>query len=320
MLHVLLLLGSAVAIYFASELFVNAVEHLGQHLHVGALAVGTVLAAVGTALPESVVTGIAVTTGSQHQIGVGAAMGGPLALATVGYGVIGLSLVLRRRTLGNLDLGRLARDQRWFLIIFAVNVILGLVAFALKPWLGLVLFATYAAYVVVELRAESGEQDQQELAPLRLGGAAEPGWRPVVLQTLATLAVVFIASQVFVSQLVWAGPQLGLSSAVVALLLAPVATELPEVMNALIWVRQGKTQLALSNMSGSMMVQATVPSGLGLLFTSWEFDGPLLLSGVVTAAAMLLLLIALRTRRLSGGLLACSVGFYALFAVLLPMV
>ncbi|MCW2544083.1 MAG: putative calcium/sodium:proton antiporter, partial [Frankiales bacterium] len=105
-----------------------------------------------------------------------------------------------------------------------------------------------------------------------------------------------------------------------ALLLAPVATELPEVMNALIWVRQGKTQLALSNISGSMMVQATVPSGLGILFTSWDFDGPLLLSGLVTAAAIVFLLIALRRGHLTRGVLAWAGAFYALFALALPFV
>ena len=59
MLHVLLLVGSALAIYLACELFVNAVEHLGRALRISTLAVGTVLAAIGTALPESVVTGVA---------------------------------------------------------------------------------------------------------------------------------------------------------------------------------------------------------------------------------------------------------------------
>jgi cation:H+ antiporter len=142
----------------------------------------------------------------------------------------------------------------------------------------------------------------------------------VVLQTLVSLGVVFGASQVFVSQLEWAGPRLGLSSAVVALLLAPVATELPEVMNALIWVRQDKVQLALSNMSGSMMVQATVPSGLGLLYTGWDLHGPLLLSAGVTGAAILFLLVGLRTGRLSGRWLAGAAGFYLLFAALLPAV
>jgi cation:H+ antiporter len=78
-------------------------------------------------------------------------------------------------------------------------------------------------------------------------------------------------------------------------------------------VRQGKTDLALANISGSMMIQATVPSGLGILFTSWHFDAPLMTAGVVTAAAIVYLLITIRSRRLTPIRLAGAIGFYALF-------
>jgi cation:H+ antiporter len=318
-IHVLLLLGAAAAIYFSCELFVNAVEHLGRLWKVGTLAVGTVLAAVGTALPESVVTGIAVTVGHEKEIGVGAAMGGPLALATVGYGAVGLALLARRRALPPVQARRLARDQAAFLLVFAVKVALGLLAFAWKPWLGLLFLLGYAVYVVVELRAED-DSEELELEPLTLTRSESPRAWAVLVQALATLVVVFVASQVFVAQLAWTGEQLGLAPAVVALLLSPVATELPEVMNALIWVRQGKTQLALGNVSGSMMVQATVPSGLGILFTPWDFDGPLLVSGLVTAAAIVFLLVTLRSGRLDARRLAAAAGFYAVFAFLLPFV
>ena len=63
MIHLLLLIVSAAAIYVACEWFVNAVEWLGRRLKVGSMAVGTVLAAIGTALPESVVTFVAVVFG-----------------------------------------------------------------------------------------------------------------------------------------------------------------------------------------------------------------------------------------------------------------
>jgi cation:H+ antiporter len=142
----------------------------------------------------------------------------------------------------------------------------------------------------------------------------------VVVQTVATLAVVFVASQVFVDQLAWVGPQIGISGAVTALLLAPVATELPEVLNAVIWVRQGKVQLAMSNISGSMMVQATVPSGLGLLFTSWHLDAPLRVSVIITFAAVAYLLLLMRTGRLQPRALAVVGAFYLAFAVLLVLV
>jgi cation:H+ antiporter len=141
------------------------------------------------------------------------------------------------------------------------------------------------------------------------------------VQTVVSLAIIFVASQLFVRQLDEVGPLLGLPASVTALLLSPIATELPETMNAVIWVRQGKTKLALANVSGSMMIQATIPSGLGILFTPWLFDRPLLVSGVVTMAAITYLLITLRSGRLSIGRLSAVAGFYVLFALaLIPMV
>jgi cation:H+ antiporter len=113
---------------------------------------------------------------------------------------------------------------------------------------------------------------------------------------------------------------LGLPAAVTALLLSPIATELPETMNAIIWVRQGKTKLALANISGAMMIQATVPSGLGLLFTTWKFDGALLWSGLITMAAIVYLLAAMRAHKLTPARLSLVALFYLVFAAgLIPI-
>jgi cation:H+ antiporter len=339
LVHIALLLSCAVAIYLACEWFVNAVEWLGIRLKMGTLAIGTLLAAIGTALPESVVTLVAVTLGhsaASKDIGVGAAMGGPLALATIAYGVTGWMLFTRRRSLkrqaasvsspsgestsavdpmADADLDRLSTDQIWFLAIFVVKVSLGLVAFALKPWLGLLFFTAYGVYFFREMRSDAEAHTDADLEPLKLqpGRPVPSGWA-IGVQTLVTLAIIFGASQLFVAQLEWAGPALGLPAAVTALLLSPIATELPEVMNAVIWVRQGKTQLALANISGAMMIQATVPSGLGLLFTPWKFDGALVLSGAVTMAAIVYLLLLMRRGAFTAGRLALVAGFYLVFA------
>ena len=300
-----------------------------------------------------------------NDIAVGAAMGGPLVVGTVAYGVTGAMLIWRKRRLrarpppaygaaggavdgasdggvrgraddgaadggslalatrtpggdlAGVDTGRLARDQQWFLAIFAVKVGLGLVAFTIKPWLGWLFFAVYVLYFVREMR------DDRRAGVRRGPGAAEAAAAPRAparpspssAQTLITLVVIFGASQLFVQQLEWAGPALGLPSAVVALLLSPIATELPEIMNAIIWVRQGKLQLALANISGAMMIQATVPSGIGILLTSWRFDTPLVLAGAATMASVLYLLWVLRAGRLTAGRLAAAAGFYLAFAV-----
>jgi cation:H+ antiporter len=161
--------------------------------------------------------------------------------------------------------------------------------------------------------ARDGEE--LELGPLKLQPrAASPATWAVLTQTLVTLVVIFIASQLFVHQLDAIGPMIGLPAAVTALLLSPIATELPEVMNAIIWVRQGKTKLALANISGAMMIQATVPSALGLLFTPWLFDSAVIWSGLVTMAAIVYLLATLRASRLTPTRLAWAGAFYLVFA------
>lgn len=319
---IVLLVFAAVLIYGACEFFVNGVEWVGRKTGVAENAVGTILAAFGTALPESVVTLVAVAFGDSpaaKDIGVGAALAGPLVLSTIAYAVTGgmLWMTRRRRHLPALtiDGARLSRDQGWFLVIFIAKFMLGLVAFAIKPWLGIAFLAAYAVYFWTEM-SNKDEGEQEALAPLKFRPRdPDPplGW--AALQTLIALAVIFAASELFVAQLEAIGPWLGLSPTLVALLLSPVATELPEIMNAIIWVRQGKERLALANISGAMMIQATVPSALGLFFTPWLFNSALILAAVITTVSILSLFLLLRRGILTGQRLAFFGLFYVAFAV-----
>jgi len=320
---VVALLFSAGFVYWACEYFVNGVEWVGRKAGISQNAVGTVLAAFGTALPESVVTFVAVVfghTAEAKNIGVGAALGGPLVLATIAYPIVGVMLLLTRSQRPNAPIEvnrqRLCRDQAWFLLIFIFKIGLGFLAFALKPWLGWIFLAAYVAYTWAEVLHE-GDAAEGELEPLlfQRHAAGEPRWSMIAGQTLLALVVIFVASHVFVAQLDTIGPWLGIPSTVVALFLSPIATELPETMNAIIWIRQGKHRLALSNISGSMMVQATVPTALGLFFTPWLFDGALAVAAVITAGAVSGLLLLLRNNALTPVRLASFGVGYALFAL-----
>ncbi len=328
LLTIVLLLGSAVVIYLSCESFVNGIEWVGRRFNVSETATGSVLAAFGTALPESIVTLVATAFGdspARKAIGVGAALGGPLALSTIAYAVVGLALLAAGRKLGRgprpavqVDGRRLSRDQAWFLGIFACKIGLGLVAFAAKPWLGLVFLGAYGVYTWIELRDGTGGEEAEALEALKIrprDAAPHVGW--ALVQTIVALVVIFAASRLFVGQLERIGPWLGLPPTVVALLLSPIATELPEAMNALIWVRQGKERLALANISGSMMIQATVPTAFGLFFTPWLLDRGLLIAAGVTAVAMGLLYSMFRSGAV-GALKLANIGWlYAVFAALL---
>jgi cation:H+ antiporter len=318
---ILLLLASAAVIYFACELFINGVEWVGRKAGVAETAVGTILAAFGTALPESVVTFVAVAFGHSHaakEIGVGAALGGPLVLSTIAYAVVGLVLWFSqpraKSSMPVISEGTLARDQAWFMVIFVFKVGLGLVAFSWKPWLGIAFLAAYACYVWSEMR--TGEATSKgELEPLKLRPRqADPSLGWAVTQTLLSLAFIFGASQLFVHQLEKIGPWLGVAPSLVALLLSPIATELPETMNAVIWVRQGKTRLALANISGAMMIQATVPSAFGIFFTPWLLEPALIWAAGITLLAVAGLFLLLKRKALTASRLAMFGLLYLIFA------
>lgn len=329
-LALVLFLGSAIAIYLCCEFFVNGVEWVGHRLKFSQTATGTILAAFGTALPESVVTFVAVAFGhspAEREIGVGAALGGPLALSTLAYGVVGMTVLataarrMSHKTTMDADCRRLSRDQGWFLWIFVVKLALGLIVFTWKPWLGLAFLLAYALYVWKELRGGGEIGEAEELEPLKFrprDALPHVGW--ALFQTGLALIAIFAASRIFVHQLDIIGPWLGMPPQLVALLLSPVATEMPETMNAVIWVRQGKERLALANISGAMMIQATIPTAIGLFGTPWLFDRSLVVAGIVTMIAVVYLFLTFRTCVVTGRRLSLAALLYLVFAAALMLV
>jgi cation:H+ antiporter len=96
-----------------------------------------------------------------------------------------------------------------------------------------------------------------------------------------------------------------------ALLVAPVATELPEKFNSVIWVRRRKDTLALGNMTGAMVFQSSFPVTIGLLLTPWKLEGPSLVAAVIALVAGGVLWLQVRfRRRLTGPMLLLQGIFY----------
>src|SRR4051812_7190195 len=166
-----------VVILMGAELFTNGIEWFGRKLELAEGAVGSVLAAVGTALPETMIPIIAILFGTgaaSHAVGVGAILGAPFMLATLAMFVTGVAVLLaaRHREAGDVmpvDTGVLAHDMGYFAIAYALAVGAGFLP--LEPvWLkwivAVVLLGIYAWYVKGHFEADV-EVDAEDLAPLR---------------------------------------------------------------------------------------------------------------------------------------------------------
>ena len=100
-MDVLILAIAFVVILFGAELFTNGIEWFGRKLELAEGAVGSVLAAVGTALPETMIPIIAILMGggseASHGVGIGAILGAPFMLSTLAMFVTGVAVIFVAR-------------------------------------------------------------------------------------------------------------------------------------------------------------------------------------------------------------------------------
>ena len=309
-MDIVLLVGSLAIILVAAELFTNGIEWVGHKLNLAEGAVGSVLAAVATAMPETLIPVIAIlgpvimggtATESAHAVGVGAILGAPFMLSTLAMFVTGTAVVIfarrgRRTTDMRVNTGVLGRDVAFFIVGYAVAI-----GTAFLPqevaWLKWVaaaaLFVLYAVYVRLHFTDAAEESDAEDLAQLHItrvrpqrttgrlevdhfpgahsvtGG--EPGMGIVIAQVVLALGLIIVGAQVFVGAVEHLSDVIGLDPTILALIIAPIATELPEKFNSVLWVRNGKDTLAMGNITGAMVFQSCLPTVLGLLFTTWVF-------------------------------------------------
>jgi cation:H+ antiporter len=280
-MSVLLLIVAFAVILAGCELFVNGIEWFGRKLNLGEGAVGSVLAAVGTALPETIIPLIAILlTGGEggDAIGIGAILGAPFMLSTLAIFVCGVSVLIfarsKRRTIEirfNREIMR--RDLGFFLVAYAIAVAVGIFDIGRFRWaVAVLLIIGYGVYV---RRTMSSEGDLQgESRALYFHRTAEsPDLPRVVLQILVALAAIIFGAQLFVRELTAVSVAAGVPTLVISLLITPVATELPEKFNSVMWMRQKKDTLALGNITGAMVFQSTFPVAIGLAFTDWRLYG-----------------------------------------------
>jgi cation:H+ antiporter len=320
---------SAAAIVVAAALFTNAIEILGERLNLGEGAVGSVLAAVGTALPETMIPVVAVVasllTGSSAagDIGVGAILGAPFLLATLAMFVVGVSaLSFRRRRESDddvvIDKGTAKRDMIYFLLFFTLGAAAGIVPlpFYLKVALAILLVVAYVLYVRQTIKA-SGEKEEDPPEKLTLwpSSSEAPTWA-VVAQVVGTIAVMAAGAHFFVSAVEHLSKSVGVPAGLIALVLAPLATELPEKFNSVIWLRRNKDTLALGNITGAMVFQSSVPVALGLAFTNWSLNSLNIVSVALALLGGAYLYFLLRLKRpIEGEYLLAGGVLYAVFVV-----
>ncbi len=313
---------SMAIILLAAELFTNSVEWLGHKLGLGEGAVGSILAAVGTAMPETMIPIIAILFSSSdigHEVGIGAILGAPFMLSTAAFSVTGIAILIFSRTRGrstDLVVNRriLGRDMGYFMAVYSLALIAAFIPVTfVKIGIAVLLLALYGRYVMMTMA---------DVSPLTGGisqlhflrKSQDPPLAVILVQFFFALGLIVIAAHMFVGNLEVVSHAIGVPALVLSLVLAPLATELPEKFNSVLWVRSGKDTLAMGNITGAMVFQSCIPVAIGLVFTPWHLETPALVSAVVALLSTGIVMTRMtRGDTLNANILALAGVFYLLY-------
>lgn len=300
MSFLVILVSGMLLIVLSADYFTNGIEWLGHHLGLGEGVVGSLLAALGTALPETLVPIMAILFGHPGEgsgIGLGAILGAPFMLSTLGFFVIGLGLWFSGRRREGLKISRrtMTGDLRFFLGAFGLAIVSAFLPKSVHPVLAVILVLAYIVHAVrlVRFGASEGRGGDQEVLPqpLHLYHAPRPPLAAVLLQVALALFGLVVGAHFFVEALDRVTGTVALSGFLVSVIVTPVATELPEVLNSIIWIRRRRDGLAIGNVTGAMAFQASLVPALGIWLTPWHFNPWELATAVLAWAAALWILL-----------------------------
>ncbi|MCS6898016.1 MAG: hypothetical protein NZM29_08600 [Nitrospira sp.] len=291
---ILLFLVSIAVTLGACALFTNGIEWLGKRWGISEGAVGSILAAIGTTLPETSIPIIAIFFGESQEevdVGVGAILGAPFMLSTLVLPLLALLLVLyswagKRTARFHLNYSEVVTDLGFFLAGYIIA--LGCIYSSYRLvhlTAALVLIGLYAYYMKLKLSAPQDDGGGSELEPLIFSKSkATPSRLMIGLQTVTGLAGLILGAHLFVTATESMAGAFAISPLLLALLIAPLATELPEMSNSFLWLYRKKDRLAVANVTGAMVFQGTIPVSVGLIGTDW----------VITASASSTMVLALQ--------------------------
>ena len=328
---IVFMLAMLVLIVLAAEVFVNALEHLGERLKISEGVTGSLFAAVGTALPETMVPLLAVFAGTDnqsvnHEIGVGAILGAPLMLATLAMGLLCAVTLRTRGAAGafNPEPTGIRRDLNFFLAAFSLAALALFVPHdypSVRLAIGMTLVLMYFIYVLLTLRA-SGQlvQDGHGTAadkPMLFTRWGLPAGLPAIIaQLVAGLVLLVAGAKGFIHGVEEAALWLGVSALMLALIIVPIATEMPEKVNSILWIRRRKDTLAFGNLTGAMVFQGTLLPAIGIMLTPWDPRIEVLAGVLITLAGALWLRLLLTRGALRVWHLGLNGGLYLLYLLI----
>ena len=270
-----LLLGWLGELIFASWLLSDGAEHLSERW--GGRFVGRTLLSVATTLPEIGIVVAAAKDGS-YDTALGSALGSNLFMMTLGLAVM---LIIATTRLSKapqkfIDVKEFNLDKVFLVITAVVGALMFIDGFDLID--GLIFsgfFGVYLAFAFREMKKEKKIQLlQTELHEnLKQVKSTKHFARAMVLFIAGTVGI-FIGAEPFVHALEGVAVDSGVSVVILAVIISPIAGEMPEKISMILLARKGMggASIAVANVLGSKILNNTLLLAVAV-FAAMSYNG-----------------------------------------------
>ncbi|HMK33054.1 MAG TPA: hypothetical protein VK431_05465 [Nitrosopumilaceae archaeon] len=259
--NLLLLLGWLGELIAASWLLSSGAEHLAERW--GGRFVGRTLLSIATTLPEIGIVVAAAKDGS-YDAALGSALGSNLFMMTLGLAVM---LIIATTKLSKapqkfVDVKQFKLDKILLVITAVVGALLFIDGFDVMD--GIIFTGLFAAYLYLAFR-EMKQENKETILESQLHTTHEAKMskkhfgRSMILFIAGTIGI-FIGAEPFVHSLEGLALDSGVSVVVLAVIISPIAGEMPEKISMIILARKGANgaSIAVANVLGSKILNNTL--------------------------------------------------------------
>lgn len=254
------LLGWLAELIFASWLLSYGAEHLAERW--GARFVGRTLLSIATTLPEIAIVAYAAKAGS-YDTAISAALGSNLLMMTLGLAIM---LIIATTKLSKAPMKFIeVKPFKLDTILLIITAIAGAVMFidGYEIVDGIIFSAMFAAYLYLafrEIKHEKAERLEKEVHEEHKVRQSKKHFIRSLLIFAAGTAGIFIGAGPFVHSLEGMAIESGISVVVLAIIIAPIAGEMPEKISMMILARKGAAgaSIAVANVLGSKILNNTL--------------------------------------------------------------
>jgi cation:H+ antiporter len=240
---------SVIVLIIAGSFSVKYLSKIAAFLHASEYVVGFMLMAIATSIPELFV-GISSAMAKETALSLGNVIGSNIANVTI---IIGISILLAKGI--NIESKKTRKDSLYMTLIVIVPIVLTFIGGSLSRLDGFILLGVFGlySYILWNQRKEFRKEIKDGI----------PRWQIVfdVFMLIVSIVILFISSSFVIRYASNLAVDLDVPPIIIGLLLVAVGTSLPELVFGTHAIMKGHSQMALGNIIGSCVANATLVLG-----------------------------------------------------------